>query len=155
MILVELERLLGLLKDSATARECNRESIKEEAISRAQRYKEIASGVADFGKNLFQSVMGAGQQQGGGFGYQVQQSQPGYPQQNQQGHQQQGYPQQGQPGYQGYNPYAYNPYQQQGQPQQGGYGNYPPQGPTPYGGGNYNPYGGNPYGGNPYGNQGR
>lgn len=77
MIHAELERVLNILKDSASARALNREHIIEDAKNRANRFNQIANGAMNFGRNIANSVWGnnqpsqfGGNPYGQGNGYQ-------------------------------------------------------------------------------------
>lgn len=170
MLYAEIERIEGILRDSAEARALNRENILEDARNRAQRYESMKQGAINLASgisNAFQSAWGnpTSQAQYGGnpnqnfgnnnnynYGYQNNQQQfsnfgqnPmgstfGAPQ-NPYGNQQQQFS--------GFNNNNNNPYG-------GGFGG---GNNNPYGGGGHNPYGGgagqNPWGGSNMGGGGQ
>lgn len=75
MLHAELERIQGILQDSALARNLNRENIIQDAKNRAATYNQLASGAMNMMGNALQSAWGnfqGGPQQGGG-GYSHQQ----------------------------------------------------------------------------------
>lgn len=128
MLHAELERILGILQDSALARNLNRENMVQDAKNRAATYNQLAQGAVNMMGNALQSAWGGGNQA---------QAQGGYSHQN--------------GGYSHQNPYGNTGGPGWGNPGGSTFGN--PQ--NPYGGGGGgNPYGNNPWGGNQGGGNG-